>query len=1202
MSSRRLDISSLLCNDDDVPPHRPRPASTPTMTHQLPAATPKPLFLGLDALVHVATEERRRLSGGSESVSSRRASPVEEAAHSAYAYPSVHQVRQVLSKQTYAPLAPSPAHPQSPTYSPYPQQPHEHTSFHQPHSEHRSPISPYTRPEEELRYQHIQRQKQEIIPWQDQRPQHQRLPQVVHSDASLLALPPLRSPSMPLQVEDPEQLHSRASPVVGRPRSASIVHKYPSSPMQLDTPTSLSISRGSPRLTSSVSHDSPVSTGLPAPLLRDPGTLTYQSPSYHDTSYPFPPSTFLREMHSPLLKALGAPMTSQPSHKSAVSEGLPPSKKRRHSNSPLLTTVAIQNTEGSRPSNFYEQISSVETRVSETASPAVPPPIAVMVGPSIPCRPAHDVRKQPPLPMDQPVRERESHKVVSALGRRSPPGSAVGRAKAAKKVDEMERSLREAGKKEPSTPHLPRNTLASSVSSGIVSSETVRGEERKLSAMPGSTKAKHEDTHEWFLQQFDKSPSPPPSQDFHPAVSLSDPASVPPVTSVPAPIPNTTERLVLLDNQGQSSSPPRMSEDVVAALEQELEELLAEPDETPENKMDVDIDRAVTQLVSDTLNNGQGEEEEEESHTDRQDTDLTEADVDIELLRLVDDQLAPPVADEQQSEVAGRIASLVSEKFVRSSLDESVVKEQIISTVPCVARPKSSEREAIHLSAPATDSAAPKGKDQEMYAEEYLTAKKASKHGTGWKRKEVGPKSAKSKPTSTIIKPKAKSATKSKARMGEGTATPPPVPLKANKVSIPPPVKKSVSSAASRSRSTSVMPTGSVGPEGDNKTAEEEERSDTTNDDDKLYCVCKTRYDEDRLMIACDRCDEWYHTQCVNISDLVVDLVDQFFCPTCIQRNPHMSLRTTYKQRCLNGLKHSHPDSPHACHKPALGGGMLSKFCSQDCGIKYMENRINTWVKKGGKRENLWESVKHGEKREGVVIHVEASVTECIPKIEDIQPSIAEVEQEVKPRLIAEKWQVKATKSHLEVERLKNTLHHVAKIREDIKKGMEVVLWREKLLQLAAERAKGVGQCGWDQRLCFGDGEWAEFGMGVLESYESKVENNATDNDMQIDGIAEEGEWWCPGKTVCDRHAGWQAIRLKDISKEKEQKEEALARLTTRERELRKRIEDIIDPHNQDVKDTPKKTPLKLSNSNGHSNAAFNVDLSRKGKKRKPAV
>jgi COMPASS component SPP1 len=34
---------------------------------------------------------------------------------------------------------------------------------------------------------------------------------------------------------------------------------------------------------------------------------------------------------------------------------------------------------------------------------------------------------------------------------------------------------------------------------------------------------------------------------------------------------------------------------------------------------------------------------------------------------------------------------------------------------------------------------------------------------------------------------------------------------------------------------------------------EEEEDSDCPNEDDKLYCVCKTKYDEDRFMIACDR-------------------------------------------------------------------------------------------------------------------------------------------------------------------------------------------------------------------------------------------------------------------------------------------------------------------------------------------------------------
>jgi COMPASS component SPP1 len=51
------------------------------------------------------------------------------------------------------------------------------------------------------------------------------------------------------------------------------------------------------------------------------------------------------------------------------------------------------------------------------------------------------------------------------------------------------------------------------------------------------------------------------------------------------------------------------------------------------------------------------------------------------------------------------------------------------------------------------------------------------------------------------------------------------------------------------------MPTGSVGPEGEPKAEkQEEEEEEEGQEDDKLYCVCKTKYDEDRFMIACDRC------------------------------------------------------------------------------------------------------------------------------------------------------------------------------------------------------------------------------------------------------------------------------------------------------------------------------------------------------------
>ena len=68
---------------------------------------------------------------------------------------------------------------------------------------------------------------------------------------------------------------------------------------------------------------------------------------------------------------------------------------------------------------------------------------------------------------------------------------------------------------------------------------------------------------------------------------------------------------------------------------------------------------------------------------------------------------------------------------------------------------------------------------------------------------------------------------------------------------------KKTAPSTSRSRSTSAMPGGSVAPEGADaikpEKQEEEEDSDAANDDDKLYCVCKTKYDEDRFMIACDK-------------------------------------------------------------------------------------------------------------------------------------------------------------------------------------------------------------------------------------------------------------------------------------------------------------------------------------------------------------
>ncbi|KAL5534210.1 hypothetical protein ACEPAG_672 [Sanghuangporus baumii] len=395
----------------------------------------------------------------------------------------------------------------------------------------------------------------------------------------------------------------------------------------------------------------------------------------------------------------------------------------------------------------------------------------------------------------------------------------------------------------------------------------------------------------------------------------------------------------------------------------------------------------------------------------------------------------------------------------------------------------------------------------------------------------------------------------------------------------------------SRSRSHSVMPRASVDPETRReRTAKEDEEKAKEKDapaleppddadKDKLYCICRTQYDEDRVMIACDRCDEWYHTQCVNMPDLLVDLVDQFICSKCIAQNPSLNLQTTYKQRCFSGLMHPDPDSPEACHKPSRGA--YSKYCSDECGVRHMHRKIQSWAGNGGDVRSLWESVKDAKRREGFVMH---EPDRTVPKA-----IFAEIQNNGLPRPQSSVSEVKQTLGDEEgrnsiVFRLEEQLQTIVQEREELKKQLEVLSWRERLLQLASDRAESVGDCGWDQRLVYGDEEWMEFGAGVLESYDEAAPNGHSEEgqDMDVDGGTVVGEWWCRGKKKCERHVGWQRVRAADMELERTTKEDALADLTTREREIRSRIEDILHPQSRPARVYAEETlKFKLSSSEG---------------------
>jgi COMPASS component SPP1 len=100
---------------------------------------------------------------------------------------------------------------------------------------------------------------------------------------------------------------------------------------------------------------------------------------------------------------------------------------------------------------------------------------------------------------------------------------------------------------------------------------------------------------------------------------------------------------------------------------------------------------------------------------------------------------------------------------------------------------------------------------------------------------------SKSKPKAPA-KPRAKAASKSSAKTAEGSSG-------SKGGSGGAKAKKTAQTAVKvQPHSQSPMP----GIDADNKMEVDKEEEEQVGEDE-LYCVCKTRYDEDRVMIACDR-------------------------------------------------------------------------------------------------------------------------------------------------------------------------------------------------------------------------------------------------------------------------------------------------------------------------------------------------------------
>jgi len=65
-------------------------------------------------------------------------------------------------------------------------------------------------------------------------------------------------------------------------------------------------------------------------------------------------------------------------------------------------------------------------------------------------------------------------------------------------------------------------------------------------------------------------------------------------------------------------------------------------------------------------------------------------------------------------------------------------------------------------------------------------------------------------------------------------------------------------------------------------------------DGDTLYCICRSA-DVNRFMIGCDHCEEWYHGDCINVTEKEAKYIKKFFCKECREKNSHLSI--VYKSK-----------------------------------------------------------------------------------------------------------------------------------------------------------------------------------------------------------------------------------------------------------------------------------------------------------------
>ncbi|KYO23989.1 CXXC-type zinc finger protein 1 isoform C [Alligator mississippiensis] len=76
--------------------------------------------------------------------------------------------------------------------------------------------------------------------------------------------------------------------------------------------------------------------------------------------------------------------------------------------------------------------------------------------------------------------------------------------------------------------------------------------------------------------------------------------------------------------------------------------------------------------------------------------------------------------------------------------------------------------------------------------------------------------------------------------------------------------------------------------------ASEETRSEN-GENAPVYCICR-KPDINCFMIGCDNCNEWFHGDCINITEKMAKAIREWYCLQCREKDPSLEIRYRHKK------------------------------------------------------------------------------------------------------------------------------------------------------------------------------------------------------------------------------------------------------------------------------------------------------------------